>query len=223
MHLLNSKPRLLKWPKGRKQNRQGADASTQPAKPAKPKQSKGQRSGRRPAGQLRPAPGTLARLTRDYATRIPDCEAERLRLEIELNNATKRRNDPNRQAENPNWQRDQAAFQKNLNTANLHRTWAEYARLHPGADHTHENAFLAWAYTTGAYPHGLAALEQVWKAATSQRPPDAPRHRTPQHTTSQQPPDAARQRAPQNARNLTLASIIGAAAIIAVAAVIFAG
>ena len=170
------------------------------------KQSKGQRPVRCPAGQPRPTPKTLARLTRDYATRIPDCEAERLRLEIELNKAAKRRNTPNRQAENPNWQRDETAFQIKLWASYLHQTWAEYARLHPGADHTHENAFLAWAYTTGAYPHGLEALEQLWKTASARRPPDAPRHH-----------------APLNARNLTLASIIGAAAIIAVAAVIFAG
>lgn len=148
----------------------------------------GSSNGKQPASR-RPTPATLTQLVQDYATKIHECESKRQALEVQLNAAAKQRANEVYRTKKAEWESRQRIFLQHLATAHLSEIWTAYARLNPGADHTHENPFLAWAHTSGGYRHGIRALEQDWKAATNGKPvaprPDIPA--TPRRPYGSQP------------------------------------
>ena len=152
------------------------------------------RVGRRPNHPPPPSEGQrpdacrLSALARDYVNRIDECEEKRRRAEAEMDRRNHRRNAEAREREQDEWQRRETVFHQRIRAAHLDDIWIRYARQHPNADHSHKLPFLGWAHTTGAYAHGLKALEEDWRNAEAGRPVTrrrAPGPRQPQENQQQ--------------------------------------
>ena len=117
----------------------------------------------------RPSAYQLSSLVQDYSNRIDECEAKRDQAEAQIDDNKKRRNIETKRHE-AEWQRQESLFKKRIQAAFLDDIWDTYTHQYNDADHTHELAFLGWAHSSGAYPHGIMALEQDWQNAVAGRP-----------------------------------------------------
>ena len=123
-----------------------------------------------PSKGQRPDACRLSALARDYVNRIDECEEKRRRAEAEMDRRSRRRNAGAREREQDEWQRRETVFHQQIRAAHLDEIWIRYACQHPDADHSHKLPFLAWAHTTGAYAHGLTALDEDLRSAAAGRP-----------------------------------------------------
>ena len=123
-----------------------------------------------PSKGQRPDACRLSALARDYVNRIDECEEKRRRAEAEMDRRSQRRNAGAREREKNEWQRRETVFHQQIKVAHLDEIWIRYADQHPDADHSYKGDFLDWALTTGAYTHGLKALEEDLRNAEAGRP-----------------------------------------------------